>query len=209
MRYFIFIVALMLSFSASAQNIDRIRRGLVEGSKGGGSVVVLEGDGVAEAVATVEAKRTRKTLNGYRIVIYSDNSQYAGDKARAVLGGFKSRYPGISAYLVYESPYFKVLVGNCVSKEEAQILLSKLQGSYPSAFPRNESIPLSALTAPLKRASMYSGNGSTAAAAEGDEHEELEVDATIVDGCEELQSGENREHIEGVDSLSSTILVAE
>ena len=201
----------MLSFSASAQNIERVRRGLAENSNSGGSVVILQGEGVAEAVATVEAKRTRKTLNGYRIVIFSDNGQYAGDRARAVLGAFKSNFPGISAYLVYESPYFKVLVGNCITKEDAQILLSKVRRSYPSAFPRNETIPLTALTAPLKR-----GRSATGIAEEKveckecaeigvcDEHlEKYEVFS------EEDENVENETKIEAVDSLATPAVVAE
>jgi hypothetical protein len=66
-----------------------------------------------------------------------------------VLQEFKSLYPRINAYMVYESPYFKVSVGDCLSMEEAQILMAKILGNYPKAFPRRESIQLEALTAPL------------------------------------------------------------
>jgi hypothetical protein len=33
--------------------------------------------------------------------------------------------------------------------EEAQILMAKIQGDYPKAFPRRESVQLEALTTPL------------------------------------------------------------
>ncbi|MBO7283363.1 MAG: SPOR domain-containing protein, partial [Alistipes sp.] len=88
-------------------------------------------------------------VSGFRIVIYSDNGQYAGDNAETVLKEFKTLYPRINAYLVYESPYFKVSVGDCLSMEEAQILMAKIVANYPKAFPRRESIALDALTAPL------------------------------------------------------------
>lgn len=149
MRYFIFIVALCLGLSASAQSVEQVKRELIRSSEQQGSVLVIEGEGVHEAVKAVEAQRRSREVSGFRIVIFSDNGQYAGDNADAVLKEFRSLYPRINAYLVYESPYFKVSVGDCLSMEEAQILMAKILGNYPKAFPRRESIALEALTAPL------------------------------------------------------------
>lgn len=149
MRYFIFIVALCLGLSASAQSVEQVKRELIRSSEQQGSVLVIEGEGVHEAVKAVEAQRRSREVSGFRIVIFSDNGQYAGDNADAVLKEFKSLYPRINAYLVYESPYFKVSVGDCLSMEEAQILMAKILGNYPKAFPRRESIALEALTTPL------------------------------------------------------------
>lgn len=149
MRYFIFIVALCLGLSASAQSVEQVKRELIRSSEQQGSVLVIEGEGVHEAVKAVESQRRSREVSGFRIVIFSDNGQYAGDNADAVLKEFRSLYPRINAYLVYESPYFKVSVGDCLSMEEAQILMAKILGNYPKAFPRRESIALEALTTPL------------------------------------------------------------
>lgn len=149
MRYIVFIFALCLSLSASAQSVEQVKRELVRSSKEGGSVVVIEGEGVHDAVKVVESQRRSREVSGFRIVIFSDNSQYAGDNATTLLQEFKSLYPHINAYLVYESPYFKVSVGDCLSMEEAQILMAKILGNYPKAFPRRENIALEALTTPL------------------------------------------------------------
>ena len=149
MRYFIFIVALCLGLSASAQSVEQVKRELIRSSEQQGSVLVIEAEGVHEAVKAVEAQRRSREVSGFRIVIFSDNGQYAGDNADAVLKEFRSLYPRINAYLVYESPYFKVSVGDCLSMEEAQILMAKILGNYPKAFPRRESIALEALTTPL------------------------------------------------------------
>ena len=154
MRYLVCIVALLMGLSVSAQSVDRVKRELMRSTESGNSVVVVEGDGVHEAVKAVESQRRSKEVNGFRIVIFSDNGQYAGDNADNVLTEFKTQYPHINAYLVYESPYFKVSVGDCLSMEEAQILMAKLLGNYPKAFPRRESIRLEALTSPLTMAAQ-------------------------------------------------------
>ena len=149
MRYFLFVVALCVGLSASAQNVEQMRRGLLASAEQDGSVVVIEGEGVRDAVRAVEGQRRSGEVSGFRVVIFSGNGQYAGDNADAVLQEFKTLYPHINAYLVYESPYFKVSVGDCLSMEEAQILMAKILGNYPKAFPRRESIQLEALTTPL------------------------------------------------------------
>lgn len=149
MRYLTFIVMLCFAVTASAQSVEQFRRGLLSTAESGGNVVVIEGEGVSDAILAVEGQRRSKEVSGFRVVIFSDNGQYAGDNADAVLQEFKTLYPRINAYLVYESPYFKVSVGDCLSMEEAQILMAKILGNYPKAFPRRESIALEALTAPL------------------------------------------------------------
>lgn len=149
MRYLTFIVMLCFAVTVSAQSVEQFRRGLLNSTEDGGSVVVIEGEGVSDAILAVEAQRRSKEVSGFRVVIFSDNGQYAGDNADAVLQEFKALYPRINAYLVYESPYFKVSVGDCLSMEEAQILMAKILVNYPKAFPRRESIALEALTAPL------------------------------------------------------------
>ena len=53
---------------------------------------------------------------------------------------FREKFPHINAYLVYESPYFKVSVGDCLSMEEALILMAQLTPHYPKAFPKRENI---------------------------------------------------------------------
>lgn len=149
MRYILCIVALCVSLSASAQSVDRVKQELLKTSIEGSSVNVMDDEGTRSAVRAVEAQRRSKEVKGFRIVIFSNNGQYASDNADKVLNEFKSLYPHINAYLVYESPYFKVSVGDCLSMEEAQILMAKILPNYPKAFPRRESIKLEALTAPL------------------------------------------------------------
>lgn len=56
---------------------------------------------------------------------------------------FREIYPDIPAYLSYENPYFKVTVGNCLTSEEAIILLGKIRDAFDRAFLVREEISLS------------------------------------------------------------------
>ena len=123
-----------------AQSISKKRSELAARTMDGTMVTVNESSSVREAVADVESKSRRKEVEGYRVVIFSDNGQYAGDNAKSVLETFRKNHPHINAYMVYESPYFKVSVGDCLTLEEASHLMSQLEGEYRELFPKREVI---------------------------------------------------------------------
>ena len=58
---------------------------------------------------------------------------------------FKETYPGIMVYPVYENPYFKVAVGNCLTAEEAIILKGKIASTFPKAFVKSEEFSMADL----------------------------------------------------------------
>lgn len=139
------IVAVLLSGAAEAQNIEQMRKTLANRTMDGNNVEVTEDTLTEEAVRVAEGAIAPAKISGYRVVIYFDNGQGANDKASSVLSTFRARYPHINAYLVYESPYFKVSVGDCLTMEEALILMNTFIGDYPKAFPKREDIRLAEL----------------------------------------------------------------
>lgn len=139
-RIMLVAVAIIVANVAMAQNIDAMVSNLENLSISGNRVRVIEDGDTSSAVDIVEGQRRSKVISGFRIVIYSDNGQYAGDNAEKELKAFRSMFPHINAYMVYESPYFKVSVGDCLSMEEAQILMAQLTPHYPKAFPKRENI---------------------------------------------------------------------
>lgn len=139
-RFLVLMIALMGATTAMAQSIDALVLSLEERTVAGNKISVVEDSETRAAVSIVEAQRRAKEVSGFRIVIFSNNGQYAGDNAEEVLTKFRENFPHINAYLVYESPYFKVSVGDCLSMEEAQILMAELQPHYPKAYPKRETI---------------------------------------------------------------------
>ena len=122
----LFIVAAVVVFGtheAQAQKIDHKRSELAAHAADGASVRVRESAAVSDAVDNIEAKARRKEIEGYRVVIFSANGQYAGDNARTVLETFQTNHPHIIAYM-----------------EEASHLMSQLVGEYPELFPKREMI---------------------------------------------------------------------
>lgn len=140
-----FVVVAFTAVDAEAQSVEKKCNELSQRTMDGAMVRVNESGSVRSAVASVESKSRRREVEGYRVVIFSDNGQYAGDNAKKVLETFRKNHPHINAYMVYESPYFKVSVGDCLTLEEASHLMLQLDDEYPELFPKREVIKYSDL----------------------------------------------------------------
>ena len=91
----------------------------------------------------MQAQPSGTKIPGYRVRIFLDNGQNARASANGAIARFREIYPDIPAYLSYENPYFKVTVGNCLTSEEAIILLGKIRDAFDRAFLVREEISLS------------------------------------------------------------------
>ena len=108
--------------------------------------VAISEKGDAATIVEKNLVSEPKSVSGYRIVIFMSNTQTARRDAVAVQENFATMFPQEQSYLTYENPYFKVAAGNCVSQEEAMILLGKLRRSFPKAFIMRETINVGEFT---------------------------------------------------------------
>lgn len=81
-----------------------------------------------------------RVISGYRVRIFFDNKQTARAASEAAMESFLKTYHGIPAYRSYQSPFFKVTVGDFRTKSEAMVLLRSLKARFPSAFIVKENI---------------------------------------------------------------------
>lgn len=141
---------------ASAQKIESVRNKLgTRSNNSGAKVLVVEDRSTQNAIAAVEANRPKNTVEGYRVVLFYDDAQYSQERANSVLKDFKKEYPEINSYIVYEKPYFKVSVGDCITVEEAIVLRSKLIDKYSGAFIRRDNISFTELSDVRRRVDCY------------------------------------------------------
>lgn len=138
----------LATIAASGQSIANFKAHLsVPDSLSGARVVASEEWGsAADAIMKFDAQTSpQATFQGYRIRIYSGNSQSARAEAEAAQQLFAEHY-NVPTYFAYENPYFLVSCGNCLTQEEAIMLLSKVRIHFPKAFIVMAEIPSSAVT---------------------------------------------------------------
>ncbi len=142
-----FVAALCLgcggTLSAQSSSPTAFKSSLAEPATDGSRIHINE----AEDIRTQVNRMTtgKGVVQGYRVRIFVDNSQNARTSAQAIQRRFSEAFPNIPVYLVYETPNYKVTVGNCLTSDEAVMLWGRVKDGFERAFVVREEIPLSSL----------------------------------------------------------------
>lgn len=110
-------------------------------AKGDAADIILnQSQQVASSLESYIQRNKEKPLTGYRVRIFFDNKQSARVESEAAMETFSNNFHGIQAYRSYQSPFFKVTVGDFRSKSEAMELLRSVKVLFPAAFIVKEAI---------------------------------------------------------------------
>ncbi len=121
-------------YPAFSQNFEAdTNRGVITGTEGSLSVHQDEQmDALLNRYMTVQKKR--KGMPGHRIQIYFGSGRSARGDAYEAKAKFLSDFPDIPAYVLYQSPFYKVRIGDFRTKREAYNVLLKLKRRFPNAY---------------------------------------------------------------------------
>ena len=106
----------------------------------GPGVTVNQSGSMRTALDRYVSGNVAKKLTGFRIRVYFDNGQNARNRSEAIARAISGSYPGIGVYRTFESPNFKVSVGDFRTKDEALKIYHSLKASYPTAIILKENI---------------------------------------------------------------------
>ena len=133
-------VILMWSAEASAQSVAGVRSRLAVGAN---KVTIVEQSEAAAAVRTVEQRPKRTKVNGFTVLILSDNSRTARENAVKAKETFEENFPETKVEMYYESPSFYVTAGRYLTKEEAIIELWRFRSVFPKAMTQSREMDIS------------------------------------------------------------------
>ena len=100
-----------------------------------GDTIVVRKDGRLDMLTSIQAKLNKKAArmtynglyHGYRLqVLNTQNREQAFDLKAALL----QRFPEQKAYILFQSPYFKVRFGNFIDRDEANRYKNILSSIY-------------------------------------------------------------------------------
>lgn len=145
----IFLFALLPCLTLRAQEY-RVENGSaqVDSTLMGRSILSVLGPGVTvnqsrtmrSALDSYISNNAAKKLSGYRIRVYFDNGQSARTRSESIARSVSNAFPGIGVYRTFESPNFKVCVGDFRTKDEALKVYHALKATYPTAIILKETI---------------------------------------------------------------------
>ena len=105
----------------------------------GPGVEIFQSAAVRETLDKHVRSNASKSLSGYRIRVFSDNGPQARGRSGAIATALREQLD-VAVYRTFDSPNYKVTVGDFRSKEEALRIYNSLKGSYPTAYIIKETI---------------------------------------------------------------------
>ena len=74
-------------------------------------------------------RNARRNVQGYRILVINTNDRAKATEAKARI---YQKFRELPAYLMYQSPFYKLKVGNFREREEAEQYLADIQRLFPT-----------------------------------------------------------------------------
>jgi len=100
-----------------------------------GEVVIFQDMRINDLIYNhIEQNKRSGGVSGYRIRIYSNLGSGARDESQSIKARFYELFPDIPIYREYDSPYFKVYVGDYRSKTDALKDFNQVKRHFRSAF---------------------------------------------------------------------------
>jgi len=82
----------------------------------------------------ISAEATASTSSGYRVQVFLDNNpRTAKATARRKASAISSRFPEMRTYITYNSPYWRLRVGDFRSHAEASEAAAELRSAFPGS----------------------------------------------------------------------------
>jgi len=81
-----------------------------------------------------QINQRKRGTDGFRLEIYFASESKAREKAARVRNEFNLVFPNIPSYLLFQSPNFKVRIGDFRNKSEALKTKAYIASKYPNAF---------------------------------------------------------------------------
>lgn len=151
-RFALFILLALAALGVSAQEavidtvavLPPVRVSIVERLQGNPNVALSQPEALTRRVewlrqadgANADAQQSARatvTAGGYRIQVFSDsNARTARHEANAKAASISERFPHWATYITFDSPYWRLRVGDFRTYDDATEALGELKAAFPS-----------------------------------------------------------------------------
>ena len=124
-------------FFGYSQNNKTMVDSISRKADGKGSINIYEESGVNKLIGKINTsgaviKPTTVVKRGFRIQVYSGNQkQTSKDEAYARAQKMKSKYPEYTTYVTFDSPFWKLRVGDFADRRDAEDALDEIKRRSP------------------------------------------------------------------------------
>ena len=147
MKRILIILALLVGSSLALRAQDSTAVAAMDSTLIGKSILSLMGPNiqitqsksVSNALTSHIRNNASRNLSGYRIRVFYDSGSTARTRSEVIERTLRSQF-SVNVYRTFESPNYKVSVGDFRTKDEALRIYNMLKGSYPTAYIIKETI---------------------------------------------------------------------
>ena len=118
----LFLLCVPCLFMASAQSVSQ------------GKLVLVQDSRIPKLIAKHKYYGQEGKTEGYRVQIFYDSGTNSKNRAYAMKNTFMSMFPGVEAYLTFQSPNYKVRVGDFRTRMDAEGFKVKIGETFTAAF---------------------------------------------------------------------------
>lgn len=131
-----FVLALLSTIISVSYCKSHADNSIVDNINQNGTITIILPDELNNRVSSdnTDASTIETTkIIGYRVQVFSDsNSRTAQNKANRKADAIAERFPDYKPYIIYDSPHWRLRVGNFRTKEEAENAAQELKDAFPN-----------------------------------------------------------------------------
>ncbi len=131
--FFFFLSALFLSFVAYSQDktgINNKDERLQEGT-----ITIRQDARISSIIERhIRQNKRKRGIDGYRIQLFFNSGPAAREQAIRLKADFLSSFPDYPVYILYQSPFYKVRIGDFRTKSNALKVFQEIKKKYPTAY---------------------------------------------------------------------------
>ncbi len=132
----LFLFSLILSSFAQTETFELDDSGIVSGNNriGNGTITITQDPRLRQIIKRhIEVNNNK--FDGWRVQIYFGSGQNAMTQAQNAKRKFLIRYGNKNgAYIIYDSPFFKVRAGDFRTKAEALFFKTQIDKTFPQSW---------------------------------------------------------------------------
>jgi hypothetical protein len=101
----------------------------------GGKITIIQSEDISRLTDRhLYEESKKKGIVGYRIRVFSNSGSQARKEGEGIMAGFLQKYEDIKTYFNFDSPFYRLYVGDFRTRSEAMKYLKKIERDYPDAF---------------------------------------------------------------------------
>jgi hypothetical protein len=100
-----------------------------------GKVTISQSEDISKLIDRHLSEESKKQgIVGYRIRIFSNSGARARKEGEDIMARFLQRFDGVKTYYNFDSPFYRLYVGDFRSRSEAMKFQKRIEIEYPDAF---------------------------------------------------------------------------